>query len=117
MKFSEVQPGVYQASVVDWGLEEVEKLDDELKAVIQFEFKVGEESVQGKWEGFLKTKAGAPNKKTFTTMVMCGFESDDINNFIRGDALDMEKKLDITIEKVGEPLLSTSMHPHPVTNW
>jgi hypothetical protein len=103
MKWSEVQPGRYQARIKDWGLEEVEKLGGLIKAVIQFDVNVptvdsDSEYVSGRWEGFLETKEGRPNMKTMKTLVTCGLKSDDVMDLaISGSALDNTKDYEVTV--------------------
>lgn len=102
MTFKELTPGEYKAYIKDWGLEEVAKLDNKLKVVIQFDIESAGELIGARWEGFLENKDGTPNKNTIKTLVTCGFTGNDpVDLNLKDDALDNEILYSLTVIKDG----------------
>lgn len=102
MTFKELQPGRYDCRITDWTLEQVEKLNNVLKVIIQLSIAVPnqDEPVTGRWEGLLETKEGKPNQKTIKTLLSGGFVSDDIFTLgTNASALDTQKPMEATIIK------------------
>jgi len=97
MSLNDVNPGRYCASIVNWGIREVERLDGALEAWIEFDFKTetGIEKIQ--WKSLVLTRAGERNKKTFMTLAACGFEGDDLVKFMSPTGLAVGHEVDITI--------------------
>lgn len=100
MKFSELPVGRYPAQIVDWSLQEVEKLNNQIKVVIKVAITHDSNVVEWNYDGFLETKEGTPNKKTIKTLLSSGFKSDDIMTLTtNASALDTQKPMEVTISK------------------
>jgi len=103
MSLKNVNPGRYPAKVKDWGVDQVAKLNDALKAVVMFDFK---DEAGGwhtiKWDGFIEKTDGSINKKTTDTLKLCGMNGNFLDLLQGGPGLDMTKDLEITIERDGE---------------
>lgn len=102
MTFKDMPPGRYECRIVDWTLEQVERLAGALKVIIQLAIDVPgqDEVVTGRWEGLVETKDGKPNKKTIKTLLSGGFNSDDIYTLgTNPAALDTQKAMEATIIK------------------
>ncbi len=100
MGLESVVPGRYAASIVDWGVSEVEQLEGALQPWISFEFK-DQANVSQKivWKSLLYTKAGDLSKKVLKTLEAVGFESMDLIKFMDDPAaLNTSVLVDITIE-------------------
>jgi len=99
MGLQSVVPGRYTSSVVDWGISEVERLDGALEAWIKFDFKDQAGQMQSiVWKSLILTKAGERNKKTFSTLAVCGREDGDMIKFMEPDGLNTSEMVDITID-------------------
>ncbi len=99
MGLEQVTPGRYEASIVDWGIRCVPKLDDAIEAWVQFEFQdQAGDSQTITWKSLVLKKDGDRNKKTFTSLAACGLVDDDMIRFTSApDALDKSVNVDITI--------------------
>lgn len=100
MTFKELPNGRYPCRITDWALEEVEKLNNAQVVKIVLDIKYQDQSIEGRWSGFVNTKDGKPNQNTVKTLLSSGFLSDDVRTLnTAGDALDTAKEMEITIEK------------------
>ncbi len=104
MNWKDVPVGVYSARITDYGLEEIPELNNAIKVVIVLAVSIHQETatevLSGKWDGFIATKDGAPNKKTMKTLAVCGMKSDDIMDLaLKPDMLDMKSDLEVQIIK------------------
>lgn len=97
----DLEPGRYKATISDYGLTEVEKLN-QLKAFIKLEITSDTGNCSGTFECFVKTKDGQPNKKLLNTLVTCGFKSDDLADLNKQGMLDMAKEYEATVIQDGE---------------
>jgi hypothetical protein len=89
--------GSWPAKIKSWDLVEVEKLG-QLKLVIWFDVHGSGWTKAIKWEGFFLKKDGTHNKKTYSTLKSCGFNSNDISNLVSDErALDTTKVIDVTV--------------------
>lgn len=105
MSWKDIEPGTYAAKVADYGLEEVETLNNAIKVVIMMNVFTSEaaEALTGKWEGFIATKDGQPNQKTMKTLAICGMRSDDIIDLaVKPDMLDKDQLLEVQIIQDGQ---------------
>ncbi len=101
MNWKDIEPGMYSAKIKDFGLEEVGSTGS-IKAVIILDVEVYQETatqkLTGKWEGFIETKEGRPNLKTYKTLALCGMNSDDILDLAaKPDALDRSLELEVQV--------------------
>lgn len=106
MTWKDLEPGVYAARIRDFGLEEVQQLNNAIKVVIILDVFVHQETATetlvGKWDGLLETKDGAPNAKTMKTLAICGMSSDDIMDLThKAGALD--RSLDLEVQVIKDP--------------
>lgn len=105
MSLKNTVAGSYSAKPVEWGIEEVEKLDGAIKAVIVFEFlNQAGEPTKIKWDGFLQKRDGEINKKTVDTLLLCGLDGDFLELLPGGSGLDMNKQVLIDVIQDGDYL-------------
>ncbi len=105
MTWKDVPPGVYAARVTDYGLEEIEKLNNAIKVVIMLDVVIDptKQPLAGKWDGFIATKDGMPNAKTMKTLAVCGMKSDDIMDLaIKPDMLNTSRDLEVQVVRDGD---------------
>lgn len=101
MTFKELPAGQYSAQLVDYGLQEVEKLQT-YKASFQFDIKVNTDFVRGYFEQLLFKKDGTPNQKLLKTLVTMDFTGDSFEDLTKADVLNTTKEYLVTVIKDGE---------------
>lgn len=104
-----------KGKITDWGIKEVEKLDNAPVMVIWFDT----ESGKRKFESFFFKADGDVNKKTIDTLFTCGFRGDDLSSLAECDSssLNMSKEFDLTITKNGDyELVEWVNDPNKQTN-
>jgi hypothetical protein len=93
--------GVWPAQIKSWTLDHVEEYDAwVLKIWMAVKGEGWTKAMQ--WSGWMEKKDGGPNRNTFKTLALCGFESDNFAELANDDALDTETWFNVTVEADGK---------------
>lgn len=99
MSLKDLEPGIYQAFPVSWGVVEVEHLPNKpLAASIEFDL-CDHPGSKIEWSEFFLKRDGSYNKKTLKTLKACGFQSSDLADFVNPDSLTTDMPVLLTLAK------------------
>lgn len=90
-----------KGTILNYGIELVEQLDNMPKIVVNFEFSEKDDNIKYnsmKWDGFFVKRDGSLNEKTMKALVEMGFTGEDPIVLAEGTGLDIEHEYFIEVE-------------------